>query len=280
MNKTTILTGIVIVGCIATLIFSYLVYESRIEDVSSQTTNAPEKTTKQQETSSSDKEKPAKDSEEVQEVDSLSKQQITSLTANMSDDVSEVVTSRLETEEKIQLLVIGSSSIEQGSPGYGELLSTNLTQAYGDWIETTTLSYDKTTASLVDDLDGILIDWSQDYDVVLLEGMNLSNNGEVVVEEAIGHIETINKKMQQSVSDSVLVVHPSQPLASATHYPTQVDSFKSYLTSREFTYIDHWSEWPVGNEDEMNTYLTEDSIPNVKGAALWASALSTFFTGK
>ncbi|WP_017379286.1 SGNH/GDSL hydrolase family protein [Paenisporosarcina sp. TG-14] len=281
MNKTTILTGFVIAGCIATLIVSYLVYDSRIEAVSSETTNAPEKATKQQGTSSSDKEKPTKeDSEEEKEVESLSEQQIASLTANMDDVSSEVVTSRLQDGEKIQLLVIGSSSIEQGSPGYGELLTTNLTEAYGDWVETTTLSYNKTTASLVDDLDGVLIDWSQDYDVVLLEGMNLSNNGEVVVEDAIGHIETINKKMKQSIKDAVLVVHPSQPLASAIHYPTEVDSFKSYLTSRGFTYIDHWSEWPVGNKDDMNTYLTEDSTPNDKGAALWASALSTFFTGK
>lgn len=281
MNKTTILTGFVIVGCIVTLIVSYLVYESRIEAVSSQTTNAPDKTTKQQGTPSSDKEKQEKENSEADKaVDSLSEQQIASLTANMSDDVRKVVASRLEAGEKIQLLVIGSSSIEQGSPGYGELLSTNLTETYGDWIETTTLSYDKTTAILIDDLDGILIDWSKDYDVVLLEGMNLSNNGEVVVEDAVGHIETINKKMKQSVADAVLVVHPSQPLASAIHYPTEVDSFKSYLTSRGFTYIDHWSEWPVGNKDEMNTYLTEDSTPNDKGAALWASTLSTFFTGK
>jgi len=276
MNKTTLLTAFVIVGCIATLIFSYTVYNSRIDNVATQTDYAPVKTTQKEDS----KEESTDTQDETPEINSLTAQQIESLTANMSEDVLEVVTSRLEAEEKIQLLVIGSSSIELGSPGYGELLTSNLSEAYGDWIETTTISYDKTTASLVDDLDGVLIDWSQDYDVVLLEGMNLSNNGQVVVEDAIGHIQTFNTKMQQSVADAVLVIHPSQPLPSAVFYPTEVDSFKSYLTSRGFTYIDHWSQWPVGNKDEMNTYLTEDSTPNEKGAALWASALSTFFTGQ
>ena len=198
----------------------------------------------------------------------------------MSDEASAVFTSRLEAGEKIQLLMIGSSSIEQGSPGYGELLSTNLSESYGEWIETTSIAFDGTTAELVDELDGDLIDWSNDFDIVLLEGLNLANNGEVVVEDSIGHIDKINKQMKLNVTDSVLLVHPSQPLATAFHYPTRVKSFKSYLTAREYTYIDHWTEWPVGNEEEMNTFLTLDSEPNDKGAALWASALSTYLTGK
>lgn len=281
MNKMTILAGFVILCCIATVIFSYVVYDSRIDAVSSQMTSAPDKDNKQKEPSSSNKEEPAKEQpEEEHEVDSLSEQQIALLTANMSDDVRDLVTSRLEAGEKIQLLVIGSSSIEQGSPGYGELFSTSLTESYGEWIEATSIAYAKTTSSLIDELDGTLIDWSIDYDIVLLEGLNLSNNGEVVVEDSVSHIEEFNKKMKQSVSDSVLVIHPSQPLASAIYYPTEVEAFKSYVISRGFTYINHWADWPVGNKDQMNTYLTEDSTPNNEGAALWASALSTFFTGK
>jgi hypothetical protein len=164
------------------------------------------------------------------------------LTANMSDEAKAVVTYRLESGEKIQLLMIGSSSIEQGSPGYGELLTTDF-KTYGDGLKLPPL-HDGNTSELVAALDGELVDWSNDFDVVLLEGMNLSNNGEVIVEDSIEDIETINDRMKQNVTDAVLLVHPSQPLASAKYYPKEVASFKSYLTSRGYTYIDHWSEWP------------------------------------
>ena len=279
MNKTTLITTFVIIGCIVTLIASYNIYQSRIQSIANPTETEPDKAnSKDQQGTKNNK---AADKEKIPtKSESLSSNEIISLTANMSDEASAVVTSRLESGEKIQLLVIGSSSIEAGNPAYGELLITNISEAYGDWIETTTVTYSGTIADLSTDIDGKLVNWSNDFDIVLLEGMNLENNGQVVVEDSIDHVEIINNQMKQNVSDAVLIVHPSQPLASAMFYPKEVESFKSYLTSRGYTYIDHWANWPVGNVDEMNTYLTEESVPNAKGAELWAAALTTFFTGK
>jgi hypothetical protein len=279
MNKTTLLIGIVIIGCIMTLLISYNIYQSRIETITDQSDNAPFKSTDQEKVKAKATKTPDKE-EASSKGNSLSPEQFSTLTANMSDEVSTVITSRLQAGENIQMLLIGSSSIEDGTPSYGELLTKNLSDSYGESVETTTISFDGTTAALVEELDNNLIDWSKDYDVILLEGMNLSNNGNVIVEDAVEHIETLNNKMKQSVKDSVLVIHPSQPLPNAIYYPTEVESFKSYITSRGFSYIDHWSDWPVGNVEQMNTYLTEESVPNDKGAALWASSLSTFFTGK
>lgn len=279
MNKSTLLTGIIMIGCIVTLLISYNIHQSRIESITVQSADVLVKTKLQDkkvitENKTSDQENTSVES------DSLSTEQITALTANMSEEVRGVITSRVLAGEKIQMLLIGSSSITEGNPGYGELLTTNLSDAYGESLETTTVSFDGNTAALVEELDGTLIDWSKNYDVILLEGMNLANNGEVIVEDAVGHIETVNSKMKQSVNDAVLVVHPSQPLANAIYYPTEVESLKSYLTTRGFSYIDHWSNWPIGNAEEMATYLTAESLPNDKGATLWASSLSSFFTGK
>lgn len=279
MNKTKLITIFVIIGCIATLFASYTIYQSRIESIINPTQNASDKESPKDKEISKENKTSGKENDQLKR-ESLTAEEITSLTANMKDEAKAVVTSRLESGEKIQLLLIGSSSIEQGSSGYGELLKTDISEAYGEWIETTSVTFDGNTSELVAALNGELIDWSNDFDVVLLEGLNLENNGQVVVEDSIEHIESINDRMKQNVTDAVLLVHPSQPLAKATFYPTEVQSFKSYLTSRGYTYIDHWSEWPVGNVDEMNTYLTDESEPNDKGAVLWASALSTFFTGK
>ena len=279
MNKTKLITTFVVIGCIVTLFASYNIYQSRIQSITNPSETASDKASAKGKEVIKDNTSTVKETDQTKS-DSLSLEKITSLTTNMSDGTRAVFTSRLGSGEKIQLLLVGSSSIEDGSPGYGEILTTTLTEAYGDLIETTSLSFDGNTEELVQELDANLIDWSNDFDVVLLEGMNLSNNGEVVVEDSIDHIETFNNRMKQNVADSVLIVHPSQPLPNAVFYPTEVESFKSYLTTREVTYIDHWRNWPVGNVDEMNTFLTEESVPNDQGAELWASALSTFFTGK
>lgn len=277
MNKTKLIIIFVIIACITTLFASYTIYQSRIESITNP--NASDKESPKDNKIMKENTTSGKETDQVKN-DSLTAEEITSLTASMSDETKAVVTSRLESGEKIQLLMVGSSSIEQGNPGYGELLTTDLSEAYGEWIETTSVTFEGNTSELVVALDGDLIDWSNEYDVVLLEGLNLENNGQVIVEDSIEHIETINDRMKQNVTDAVLLVHPSQPLASAQFYPKEVASFKSYLTSRDYTFINHWTVWPVGNEEEMNTYLTDESEPNDKGAALWASALSTFFTGK
>ncbi|MCZ8537243.1 SGNH/GDSL hydrolase family protein [Paenisporosarcina quisquiliarum] len=278
MNKTSFLTVFVMIGCVITLIISYLVYDSRLDSVA---THADSSAIQKEENDGNASEKvPSETSSKTTESEKLTSEQIDSLTENMSEDVRVLVTSRLKAGEKIQLLIIGSSFINEGNPGYGNLLTTSLSQSYGEWIEPTTKSFDGTTANLVNELDNNFIDWSKEYDIVLMEGMNLSNNGEVIVEDSVEHIELINEQLKSYVNDGVLIVHPSQPLASAIYYPVEVDSFKTYMTDRGYTYIDHWTEWPIGNKEEMNTYLTEDSSPNKEGAALWASALSTFFTGK
>lgn len=276
MNKTSFLTVFVIIGCALILIVSYLIYDSRLESVATQADFQKDKNDGK---ISSEKES-SETSSKTTEVAKLTPKKIEALTSNMSEDVRSVVTSRLEDGEKIQLLLIGSSSINEGSPGYGKLLTSSLSQAYGEWVEPTTIPFDGTTANLINELDNNIIDWSKDYDIVLMEGMNLSNNGEVIVEDSVEHIELINERVKQNVKDAVLIVHPSQPLASAIYYPVEVDAFKTYLTDLGYTYIDHWAKWPVGNKNEMNNYLTEDSSPNEQGTALWASALTTFFTGK
>lgn len=278
MNKTSFLTVFVMIGCTVTLLISYLVYDSRLESLASHANYSP---IQNEENDDNTPEKVSSEtSSNTTEVEKLTSEQIDSLTENMSENVRALVTSRLKAGEKIQLLIIGSSSINEGNPGYGNLLTYSLSQSYGELIETTTKSFDGTTANLVNELDNNFIDWSKEYDIVLMEGMNLSNNGEVIVEDSVEHIELINERVKQNVKDAVLIVHPSQPLASAIYYPVEVDSFKTYMTDRGYTYIDHWIDWPIENKEEMNNYLTEDSSPNKEGAALWASALSTFFTGK
>lgn len=76
-------------------------------------------------------------------------------------------------------------------------------------------------------------------------------------------------------------MHSSNPLANTIYSPTEVDSYKSFLTNRGLSYIDHWVDWTVGNaKKEFKLYLTKDSTQSNMVADCWATALSACFIGK
>ena len=122
-----------------------------------------------------------------------------------------------------------------------------------------------------------LIDFDAGYDVVLFEPLTLNSSGVVVVETQHEHIEMFIDRVKDEVEDAVVVLHPPQLLHRAMNYPRQVQSVKSFADSNNIPYIDHWTEWPEINSDELATFLDEDNWPNSDGAEVWANALITYF---
>ncbi|MBO1915491.1 hypothetical protein J4G37_63015, partial [Microvirga sp. 3-52] len=61
--------------------------------------------------------------------------------------------------------------------------------------------------------------------------------------------------MKDEVDDAVVVLHPAQLLRRAMNYPAQVQSVKGYADSENIPYIDHWTEWPEVNSEELVQYL-------------------------
>ncbi len=203
-------------------------------------------------------------------------ERLLSLTSNQDKVVSSVFRSRLEADEVVDFLIVGSESMNYGDPGYAERLQLSLQESYGEAVNVSTIVLDGATDSIINGMDDV-IDFDVGYDVVLFEPLTLNSSGVILPETQHEHIGMFIDRMKDEVDDAVVVLHPAQLLRRAMNYPAQVQSVKGYADSENIPYIDHWTEWPEVNSEELVQYLDEDNWPNPEGAELWANALITYF---
>jgi hypothetical protein len=266
-----VLSIIIVVICLILLIFSYMQWKEKINSA-----KGMEPSLKDEVDSSPD----SVDEEDADDVKpEVDVERLLSLTSNQDEVVSSVFRSRLEADEVVDFLVIGSEVIEFGEPGYAERLQIALEEAYGDAINISTVAFDNATNSFINEMDD-LVEFDVGYDVVLFEPLTLNSSGVVVVETQHEHIGTFIDRVKDEVEDAVVVLHPPQPLHRAVNYPRQVQSVKRFAESNEIPYIDHWTEWPEFNSDDLPNFLDENNRPNSDGAKVWADALINYFIDK
>jgi hypothetical protein len=268
MNKKTLFSYLVLTGCIILLAGSYMQWKEKISSVGS---NSEKQINTVIPPATDNVEKADETSEPDYDVEHL-----LALTANADKKVQEVVKSRLESEEKIDFLIIGSEVMNHGEPGYAEQLKSALENAYGDHMNVSIASFDESSDFFIENLHDE-IDLDKGYDIILLEPFTLNNNGVIIAEDQHEHIEIFKNRLQNEVEDAVLVLHPPQPLHRAIHYPNEVKSIKSFANDNKIPFIDHWTEWPDINSDELPDFLDEDKMPNRAGAEVWADALINYF---
>ena len=250
--------------CVFALVFSYLTWQNKLENVLEQ----PE----EQKAQTSGK-KEASTKEENKQTTSELSVNIEELSANTDQAVQDLLTERSGNGEKVQLLIAGSAALDSGEPGYAERLKESLETSYEEFIEVDVLSLEGTSEALI----GGKVDLSAGYDIVLLEPMTLMNNDRIAIEQEREHISEFNTAVTAEVEDAVLVLHPPQPIFGAGYYLAQVAALDEFAATYEYAYIDHWSQWPDTDNEELKDYLTEDGLPNDKGAALWAEQLEAYF---
>ncbi|QUW21242.1 SGNH/GDSL hydrolase family protein [Sporosarcina sp. Marseille-Q4063] len=262
-----VLSIIIVVICLILLVFSYMQWKEKINSAKGMESSSL-KVEAGAKSDSSDEDDDVKPDADVE--------RLLSLTSNQDEIVSSVFQSRLEADEVVDFLIVGSDVMEFGEPGYAERLEIALLEAYGDSVNVSTVAIEGASNSFVAEMDE-LIDFNVGYDVVLFEPLTLNSNGVVVVETQLEHIETFIDRVKDEVEDAVVVLHPPQPLHQAIHYPLQVESVKRFAEANEISYINHWTEWPDKDSDDLPNFLDEDSMPNSDGAEIWANTLITYF---
>ena len=251
-----------VIVCVIALGFSYLIWQDKLENAVAKPEEIEAEANEKKEASSdeSNKETNSGNSVDIQE-----------LSANADGAIQDVLMDRSENSETVQLLIAGSAALESGEPGYAEQLKTSLEEAYGNWIEVDIVSVEGTSEFLTN------IDLSADYDLVLLEPMTLMNNDRIAIEQEREHITGFEGAITAKVADAVLVLHPPQPIYGAGYYLAQVAALDEFAAAKGYAYVDHWSAWPDTDDDKLKDYLTEDGLPNSKGAELWAQQLEAYF---
>lgn len=263
MKKIGIVLCILLCGIILT--FSYISWQEKLA--------AAGKTPVQAVTSPTSEETAGETEEPADEV--AAEIDIEALTSGMDPQVQELFNDRYEQGETLQMLVVGSESMEAGEPGYGELLKEAIETSYGSFVEIELMSFQGTSEEFLLSSPQL----SDGYDVLLLEPFTLKNNGRVEIELEHEHIQEMFGEIQAATDDAVLILHPAQPIYGAQFYRTQVTALEEFAEIRDYAYIDHWEQWPSTEDITLKDYLTEVSDPNNRGAETWADALIAYFTG-
>lgn len=252
---------IAVIICIIVLVFSYLTWQDKLENV----LEKPEEANAQ----AVDDEKEKASATETKTTNETSVN-MEELTANMDEQVQQLVLDRSE-GESLKMLIAGSAALESGQPGYAAQLKSSIEERYGNFIEVDIVSVSGTSEFLVN------VDLSAGYDLVLLEPMTLMNNDRIAIEQEREHIKAFDAALTTKVDDAVLVLHPPQPIYGAGYYLAQVTALDEFAANNGYAYIDHWSAWPDTDDVELKNYLTEDGLPNDNGAGLWAEELEAYF---
>lgn len=274
MNIKNILATMVLIGCLILLLASYLSWKEKTEAFTGTAPVKFDETLKDKSASTNETDPIA--SEPKTE---LSKDQLVEHLSNTDDAVRSVFVNRLTNDEQLQVLILGSEAMKLGTPSLAERIKTSLEDSYRGFVEVDYESFDTTSDVFIEEyIDGI--DWSVGYDVVVFEPFTLNNNGFVVIEDEHGHIEKIQAIVREQVADAVLVINPSHPIHAATYYPTQIEALKSFAESNAIPFINHWSEWPNHQSEEINEFLTDDGAPNEEGLELWSNVVIEYFIKK
>lgn len=272
MNVKQAIVVIVSIGCIILLITSYLIWQARLESVANNA-SASEFVESEKEPENQ------KIDEDIETGSAMTSEELFGLIQNMDEETQEIIRNRFEQKEKVQLLIVGSEAMNDGSPGYAERLQLNLSEAYGEFFEVDVSSFDGSVTEFDEQIDEGPIDWEKGYDIVLLEPFTVNNNGVVIVEDAFENILSIEGFIQENVEDAQLIVHPSYPIFGSVYYPVEVNALKEYSLASGLTYIDHWTAWSSSSDEQLETYFNEDRTVNSEGANLWSNTLSTYFIG-
>ncbi|OIU67654.1 SGNH/GDSL hydrolase family protein [Rossellomorea aquimaris] len=175
-----------------------------------------------------------------------------------------------------RIALVGSDALGSGNGGWSDQLKEELSSGYGDQVEVSIFEEDTTS---VEFLEGDVYEDVLAFqpDLVLFEPFTLTDNSiGVPVERNHESILTFYEELQEENSSAELILQPSYPIEGATYYPKQVDGLKTFAGENDFTYLDHWAEWP--EEEELGDYLLPSQEgPNEQGHELWADYLMDYF---
>lgn len=273
MKRKVLFAYLVLITCSLLLIGSYTQWKGKLasfnhEGTASNSKTPPISKIKKDQTV----EVPIENKKSNQDVESL-----LSLTKNQDKLVQDIFRNRLINGESVNLLITGSNLMDYGEPGYAERLKNALEKAYGEFINVDIIGFNVTSQQFYD------MDWEKEltltkgFDIILFEPFTLKNNGLVSIEDEHSHINAFRARLSNIVTDSVLVLHPANPIYSANYYPQQINALGLFAETEGIPIITHWDAWPDPSTEEILTYLDEKSTPNSEGAEVWSNALITYF---
>lgn len=271
MNKKILLFGLTTIICVIVLAFSYMQWNKKL------TSHYDGSTLEKTESNEGVGKKSGKKTKSKKKESTDDALPLDALIANMDEELQEVFTKRIEDDEAVKFLILGSDELEFGDPGVGERVENALKKHYDTHIDTTVSTYEGDIANLMNYNLADFVNFEESYDVILLEPFTLRNNGVVGIDDEHVYINNLTNQFKSAVEDAVVVLHPTQPLYQAENYPLRVDALKQFADDNGYIYLDHWTEWTDYNEEAFKELVDGDNHPNNEGANIWATSIIDYF---
>ncbi|MGM0753088.1 MAG: SGNH/GDSL hydrolase family protein [Bacillota bacterium] len=204
-----------------------------------------------------------------------------SLIGNWPEEAQAAFKEKVATGSPYKLAIVGSLALGADENGWSEQVKTELIDTYGDTIEVEIFQYDTTSLTFV---NGENVEEVLEYEpqLVLFEPFALNDNSNGVGgENNQESIQIFERKLKEQNEDAVLILQPTHPIAGATYYPMQIEELKEFAKENGIPYVDHWSAWPVDDEEALGELLVDSQeMPSEEGHGLWANYLVDYFTAQ
>lgn len=196
---------------------------------------------------------------------------------NLPESVQQVFKEAYVNKERINIVLVGSSSMGEDENSWGVKAKNELEKYYGsDLLNISIYDFDGTSIDFLEsDFPEQIIE--EKPHIILLETFRLEDNsGLVPLEITQENLMAFMDQVSTEVPEVTFIMQPPNPLANAVNYPLEVEELKQFAEAQGIPYFDHWEYWPIENSEDMQDYLN-DGLPNEQGHKLWADAVINYF---
>ncbi|MEA3320547.1 MAG: hypothetical protein U9Q88_11000 [Bacillota bacterium] len=204
--------------------------------------------------------------------------ELVDLTENMSNKVRELVLEKIEKEEKIHILFVGSSAIMTGDAEnlpWPLRVKESLDKIYGDNVfEMEVINFKNISTNHLIESEAYKSIYTKHQDIILFEPLLLNDNGFVKIEDSLANVNLVLDALSAELPQSHVILQPANPILGAATYTNQVEKLQEFSEGNDIEYFSHWDMWP--DADKLDGYLN-GNYPNNKGQELWANYVTGYF---
>lgn len=205
------------------------------------------------------------------------------LTSGLSDSIKQLVERGYFYDEEIHIVAFGSRLItdsqNEGITPWPDLLEQQLNEAYEkSMFQVSTVSVGGLTSlQVLGDrrYEEVL---SLSPDIVIIEPFVWNNIGEVATHDTHIVLSMIMEAYEEADENFTIYVQPPHPVFGTHFYPLYVEQLKDYALENGYNYIDHWSDWPDVESDDLLLYVNQEhQMPTQEGHERWSSSIMKLF---
>jgi hypothetical protein len=198
------------------------------------------------------------------------------LTKNLPDTIAQKIKEKHNQQKPVEFVILGSevNALKEGT--WTSILNKELADHYGkDAFNLTVISTEETSNIVFEDQlykEALTVN----PDLVLIEPFLLNDNGNYVIEDTLIYTDKMINDFEKLESKPVIMLQPTNPIYQPKYYAEQVSKLKDYADEEDYIYLDHWTNWPDVDSNEINKYI-ETNKPNQKGYEVWADFFKKYF---